>query len=226
MAILDNIVSYWKMDEASGNAADSVGANTATNTGVTYAAGKINNGAVFNATTDQFALGNIIPGASDFTISAWVYLNQSVANRSVFDQRNNSNGNALITYNCGSDNKFMLQLRNISAGGYTATTSTNAVSNTTWTYLTVTRSGNTVTHYLNGSANGSGAVSANTTGTDISWIGNFYGGGVNFDGMIDEVGIWSRALTSTEITTLYNAGAGLQYPFTVGNPSAFFQFFN
>jgi len=32
------------------------------------------------------------------------------------------------------------------------------------------------------------------------------------NGIIDEVGIWDRVLTSTEITELYNSGVGKQYP--------------
>jgi hypothetical protein len=35
MTLLDNLVAYWKLDEASGNAADSVTTNTLTNTGTT-----------------------------------------------------------------------------------------------------------------------------------------------------------------------------------------------
>ena len=31
---------------------------------------------------------------------------------------------------------------------------------------------------------------------------------------MDEFAFWNRALTSTEITQLYNSGSGLQYPFT------------
>ena len=47
MALLTNIVAYWKMDEASGNPVDATGnAFTLTNTNiVTYPTGKINNGA-------------------------------------------------------------------------------------------------------------------------------------------------------------------------------------
>ena len=44
MAISDNLISYYKFDESSGNASDSVGSNTGTNTGLTYSAGIINNG--------------------------------------------------------------------------------------------------------------------------------------------------------------------------------------
>ena len=36
-----------------------------------------------------------------------------------------------------------------------------------------------------------------------------------FDGIMDEVGIWNRVLSDSEITELYNGGAGLTYPFVV-----------
>ena len=38
----------------------------------------------------------------------------------------------------------------------------------------------------------------------------------NYTGMgfqMDEVGFWNRELTAGEVTSLYNAGAGIQYPF-------------
>jgi hypothetical protein len=36
---------------------------------------------------------------------------------------------------------------------------------------------------------------------------------LSFDGTIDEIGVWNRALTAAEVATLYNSGAGLSYPF-------------
>jgi hypothetical protein len=40
-------------------------------------------------------------------------------------------------------------------------------------------------------------------------------GAAQWQGSLDEIGIWSRALSATEVTSLYNAGvAGVQYPFT------------
>ena len=55
MAILDNIRAAYKLDESSGNAADSSGnGNTLTNNGtVTYVTGKINNAALFDNTTSK-----------------------------------------------------------------------------------------------------------------------------------------------------------------------------
>lgn len=44
MAIIDNLVSYWKLDEASGNALDAHGSNTLIETSgaIAAAGGKIN----------------------------------------------------------------------------------------------------------------------------------------------------------------------------------------
>lgn len=33
----------------------------------------------------------------------------------------------------------------------------------------------------------------------------------HFDGLIDEVGLWNRALSASEISSLYNSGSGLEY---------------
>lgn len=44
------------------------------------------------------------------------------------------------------------------------------------------------------------------------------GTGEAFDGELDEIGIWNRSLSPAEITTLYNNGTGLEYPF-VETPS-------
>ena len=60
MALTTNLVSYWTLNETSGNAADSLGVNTLTNTStVAYSSGKINNGALMvGATPSYFAITN------------------------------------------------------------------------------------------------------------------------------------------------------------------------
>ena len=39
-------------------------------------------------------------------------------------------------------------------------------------------------------------------------LGNSY----YYNGILDEIGVWDRELTSTEVTELYNSGSGKQYP--------------
>ena len=38
----------------------------------------------------------------------------------------------------------------------------------------------------------------------------------NYDGLLDEVGIWHKVLSDSEIAELYNSGDGLTYPFSTG----------
>jgi len=52
------LVSYWKLDEQSGNAIDSVSGNTLTNNSVTYGDGKIGNGAVLNGSSGYLSITN------------------------------------------------------------------------------------------------------------------------------------------------------------------------
>ena len=96
-------------------------------------------------------------------------------------------------------------------------TNTTTLSTGTWYMLSFTYSntaGGVV--YVNGASDGTFAAGnpLNTNGNQF-FIGyqqtysNRY-----FNGAIDEVGVWSRALSSTEIAALYNSGSGLQYPFS------------
>jgi hypothetical protein len=55
-----------------------------------------------------------------------------------------------------------------------------------------------------------GSISSTNNGFDI---GDRSNGSFPFNGSVDEFGIWKRALTSAEISSLYNSGNGLKYPF-------------
>ncbi|GAI02489.1 unnamed protein product, partial [marine sediment metagenome] len=75
MALIDGLISYWKLDEASGNAADSHGANIGVASNIAYGtAGIINNCFSYNGTTSNVNCGhdaslNVTTG---LTISFWI----------------------------------------------------------------------------------------------------------------------------------------------------------
>jgi hypothetical protein len=87
----------------------------------------------------------------------------------------------------------------------------------TWIYVAVTRSGNTFTLYWNGIPIGSGESSVGLNSTSSLKFGhrgipNDTPGSVNssgyyLNGLIDEVEIYNRALTATEIQSIYIAGS-------------------
>ena len=233
-ALTDNIISYWKFDESSGNAADSAGSNTLTNTSVSYVAGKINNAGSYTG-SESFGVadnGTLRP-ANTLTISAWINFDSGAeAGGPIFVAKGTNAGDSQSwDLRLHSTKKIYYQGR-VGGGSYIAGLTSTVMSPNTWYHVVFTRNG-TVTHvYLNGVDETLTGVTSNAADFDYS-TGNLsvgqFGSGFNFwKGKIDEVALWSRDLSSTEVTTLYNSGTGLQYPFgAVSTPPTmgFFRYF-
>lgn len=236
-ALADNLVSYWKLDESSGNATDSHSSNTLTNNNTaTYSTGKINN-AVYLASASSQSL-SITDNASlsitgDLSISGWFYFTSFSANGRKLVNKWNDTGNqrGFIFDNSDASGDTLRLVLSTNGVNFPLVTATGAaLSVDTWYHLAVTFKASTgvVSFYKNGSLLFAPTISANSIFDNTA---DFYiGNGVNaaptdpFNGRVDEVGIWSRELTSGEITTLYNGGAGNQYPFTIAT-TIFYNFF-
>lgn len=217
MALIDNLISYWKLD---GNSTDAHDSNNGSDTDITYSAanGKIVQGAGFNSTSSVISLGTDsdfkITGA--FSWNCWIKAS-SFATNTHYLLSNSIYGN-YYGYNLGvrsTDSKLFAQLQSDSA---TQTTNAGTALNTgTWYMATLIYDGANTTIYLNGVSDGtssSGITIAYEAGanTKIGYMDSAPSG-YGWNGAIDEVGIWSRVLTEAEITLLYRSGFGNQYPF-------------
>jgi RHS repeat-associated protein len=224
--LVNHLVSYWKFDESSGNASDSVGSNTLTNQGTaTYAAAKINNGIQLNGSSQYFsASDNSTFHPAQFSIAAWFKSSSFSAGQPIIEK--DYNGTWSQPYL-----SFMIRIdsaSNIEYGLSNGTTYTNNVytgttlSTGTWYHIAETYDGSTVRLYLNGSQVDSFAYSSAVGYSTGNFNVGHNAGGQYFNGTIDEAGLWSRALTAGEISQLYNSGAGAQYPFpsTITNSGA------
>lgn len=211
-------VSYWKLDESSGNASDSIGSNTGTNNGtVTYSSGKINNGAVFNGSSQYFTYPNTIQtGAGSWSVNLWVKTSSSGTNKELLFWGTGSTGQAIDIY-MSSSNKLT---SNFYGGGGIAT-STTSINSGSFVMCTVTYDGSLIKVYVNGTLEATGSSYTANIVSSLRYIGIDSGGGNFWNGSMDEIGAWTRALTSTEITQLYNGGAGIQYPFSLSNSNFF-----
>lgn len=217
MAILDNITAAWKLDESSGNATDSSGnGKTLTNTGtVTYAAGKINNGAVGTNTTGGYlsisdALG--FTAASTNTWAFWYKRAGSIDGYIVDNITTAGDSKRLIVYESSGT------LRMFANGNEVATSS---LTSGTWYFIEIKKNGTSWELFVNTVSQGTTTTGGLTYGGGAGFmlLNSLYTGGSQTSSMVDIVSLWSRVITSGESTTLYNGGTGIQYPFATFTPS-------
>ena len=219
--------AYWKLDEVSGNRADSVGSETLVdNNTVGSAAGKIGNASEHIRANNEFLSNTTVLSSigNAWTFSAWFNFPQiGSADQTVISCRPSSGSANLIQIEC---NINIGQLRAIvfnSSGTYVKDYRfPGGLTANTWAHCVFTWDGTTLTFYLNGSTSGvSKAVDSALTMTATSRtlrIGAEVSSSNVADGLIDEVGLWNVALTSGEVSELYNGGAGVTYPFTTATP--------
>lgn len=214
MALTDNLVAYYKLDETSGSTSiDSTGTNNSTNYNASVnQTGKIDKAYSFNGSSAYLqSSSQSFTGNANYTITAWI--KTDVANTyQVILSNGIESTKAGLKFKINDNNTIGADLANAAGPSSTSTISTG-----TWYFVTLTKSSDTYQIYINGFTNGS---SVTITSSNISVAGtqriskDVSSGTGYFNGLIDEIGIWTRALSSSEIAELYNSGTGLSYPFT------------
>lgn len=213
MALTTNLVSYWKFDNSG---ADAVGANTATVTNASYVTGKINQGVSMDGSTSTIQIGtsNLVATTAGQAISFNLWVNSNTASTALaYKQTYNLKDGFGWVWSWGDGSFYGTARFRDSGGTYYTNTSTN-ISTGTLHMLTGIYDGTNLVTYVDGASTGTnniGSLVRYSAGTG-NYIGNNSSGSDMFNGIVDEAGLWSRALTSAEVTQLYNGGAGLPYP--------------
>lgn len=208
MALLTDILAYWNLnDNGSGGVSlvDSTGNGyTLTNTDVTLGTGIIGGDGVFNGSSSVLENASLSVGSGNFSLSVWI--NPSSTNSSGIINQGNDDDQVSYVLSYVNEQVWFYGANNeqISPCGSTP------IGN--WSHVCLTNNSGLFTIYVNGSSVGSTSLTADFSGAPFK-IGLGYGGIAYFNGGIDEIGVWSRALSGAEITELYNSGAGLTYPF-------------
>ncbi len=203
MSLTTNLINYWKFDESSGNASDLIGGVTLTNSNVTYVAGKINNGASFNGTSAQFSGTGGSSLSQPFSLQAWI---KPIGGTYIMAFRNAGNNQ---NYDINLDVGSHVQVGTYNGSGGDSITSSTTVSASNWYHIVAVFNGASSALYVNNVAY-TGTINALTCGTQ--WYFGANAGASWYSGLIDECAVWTRALTATEVSQLYNGGAGLAYP--------------
>lgn len=226
MAILDNIAAAWSLDNSLADASGNSNTLTDVNSVNINATGKVNQGADFEFGSSQqlYAADSAsLSITGDFSVAFWFKWESHTDNISFLTKADRTDRDP---YNWSvkweTSNTLIFQWS--SNASFVGTRSRFHVSHTpvdgTWYHFTFTAdvSVPSAKVYIDSvSQSVSTILSAATTvsDSDVTTIIGDDGAGNFLDGVIDVVTIWNgREITQTEVDTLYNAGAGIQYPFS------------
>jgi hypothetical protein len=207
----NGLVGYWKFDEGSGNtAADSSGnGNTgALQNGPVWVDGKYGKALRFDGVSNYVRVedSNSLHLSTAVTLMAWIYLPTGATYAdSYIVAKEASNGGANLGLKI-HDNSGHVVFNLGLDGGYTATqlVSTNNVVRDSWTHVAATYDGSLIAIYINGvldsSVSWASGFSSNTNPLTIGSKNPPYVEAF-INATIDEVRIYSRALSQQEIQT-------------------------
>ncbi len=198
------MVSWWGGDN---NALDMVGTNNGVlMNGATYAPGKVGEAFSFDGVDDSVEMPGGIGdfGSAAFTVDFWMYAASDPASDAYLMGKSHPDGGL------GWDIRFNdATIRVVGVNGW----SLNIVSDASatlnaWHHIALSSTSLTVDLYIDGVLKGSSArsaISATSNPFRIGYTTNY--GGTVFNGFIDEVEIFNRALFADEIAAIYNAGS-------------------
>lgn len=235
MALTDNLISYWKLDEASGNAADAHGSNTLTdNNTVTNGTGLVYGTArQFAAASDEsFSLADnasLSTGDIDFTFAAWVNAADLSTYRTILNKDNGSAWEYQLYYATGPD-RFQWYVESAGGAGDVNADVLGSPSINTWYFIVAWHdaTANTINIQVNdGTVDSEAYTFGVRDGSGAFYLGReTTANASDMEGRIGPVMFWKRVLTAGERTSLYNSGAGLAYASFGGGATAVPVFMN
>ncbi len=199
-------ISYWKFE---GNANDEKGVNNGTLTNGAAVVSDSGKGQALNldGSNDYVDLRTMNVSGSGMTISTWFKADDFAGDARIISKATGSATNSHYWMLGEYSNKLRFRLK---TDGTTTTlkASSGTLSPGVWTHAVAVYDGASMILYKDGVEVGrtskTGAISASDTVS--AWIGanppNNYG---SFDGEIDDVMVYGRALSTSEIQSIYNA---------------------
>jgi hypothetical protein len=200
-----NGLQAWYAFNGNGNDGSGMG-NNATNTSVTFVAdryGSPNSAGSFNGSSSYMVVS--VPSFSfgqndNFTYSFLIYKQTQPSAGIVLMTGSSTAGNFITLIQGGSNETFGTNMQQ-SAWVFISCPHTLQV----WDHYVATYEAGLMKLYKNGGfqTSGTNTYSAATANLPF-YIGEGITGG-NFYGLIDDVGVWNRALSQAEITALFNS---------------------
>ena len=221
--VTDGLVGWWKLDEGTGStAADSSGLSnngTLTNS-PTWATGQIGGALAFNGSSQYAYMTNVVEGTNKFSAFCWVKSTTTTLNASILSGHYSAALNKRawrLHYGSASTGTLSATMTSdglTPSGGNSKTymTPLNTFNNGAWAHFGITWNAGTLTMFTNG-VPVAPAMSTDATFTNvfpssepcsIACVNPSTGGTTFGDVTVDDVRIYNRALSASEVQTIYN----------------------
>jgi len=212
-----NLVAWWSMDEAGGTRYDSYSTNHLTDTKtIGSATGRQGNAANFLSANSEYLSipdnTNLSMNGTNFTIAGWVKFASVGANYQVLVGKQGSG--SLNEYQIYKDtnNKLVFSVYGNTSGSIAGIITTpESVSAGTWYFFTAEYDGAAVKISLNAGNFNNSSYSSGAVDNINSFRLGANTDGAYLNGSLDEVIIYKRSLSQSEINWLYNNGSGRSY---------------
>jgi len=227
--ITTGLVGWWKFDEGSGTTAADLSGNNNSGTlnplanGPTWTTGKINGALSFDGVDDYVRiLDSTSLHLTNFTLSLWYKVNSwpTSYNPRLISKANSWGTMDWELLHVAWSNSIEMLVGEMNGADVLANLRYSPTTGA-WHQITIIKNGTTYSLYSDGVFIGTDTSSVTWTDSDNITIGkDATASGYEFNGLIDEVRIYNRALSATEIQELYNyIGGGTPTPTPTPTPS-------
>ena len=224
MTIYSRLAAYYPCDTTHGRSLseDAVGTNNATAGVVSSATGKVRQGMFFLSSGSQF---RSVPNDSAIQgllgVCCWVKFSTLSADMAIVSKGSDgtdANTSIKLWYD-HSDTDLAFTVGD-SSSSTTIRTDGLSLAVDTWYHVRCYNDGNRMGIAVNGILYGSGTARAPLTETGLLYLGNDFSNNY-FDGVLDEVALFSTSPTIADGAALYNGGTGATLPLldTLPGPS-------
>ena len=145
--------------------------------------------------------------SGSFSLTAWVNVADLTDSMTILHKNRVSTGDLeMIAFIGGGDGKLCFSIASFGVGPWQNLTSTNALSAGTWYHVAVVKSLDNIKLYINGVLDSEFTQTSDPASNNGDWtLGSWhYLDKDYFEGSMDEVSIWTKALTQAEITAMQN----------------------
>ena len=208
----DGLIAYYPFD---GNANAKIGTLNGTVSGANLTAGRnnvINTAYSFDGVDDYIEFGTgMLSGDGEFSILIWINTSSTESGR-IISQRSPGGGGYLGAYYVdllsASGKEGKIKFTTYTSGWDWRVTSSSAVNDGNWKHLAFVQQDNGGKMYLNGSLdqtdNSNGKVDlVSTAKTYLGKEGRNNSSDWYYSGKVDDLKIYNRALSASEIQTLF-----------------------